>query len=149
MLAFKSSLSNYCCSGELIVPCSPGTPLQFYSCWFLPAWRREKKKKAALSSGFFSVFLAQKIWRQTQILMQRNSRYVSPLLMSSSKIIVWYSKTRTWKYSVSCVVPSSSFEMKMKASATDQWCLTDWYEVPNIIRKELALTIHSWCWITR
>lgn len=55
MLAFKSSLSNYCCSGELIVPCSPGTLLQFYSCWFLPAWRRKEKKKKekkrSLSSG--------------------------------------------------------------------------------------------------
>ena len=26
MLAFKSSFSNYCCSGELIVPCSPWHP---------------------------------------------------------------------------------------------------------------------------
>lgn len=120
-----------------------------------------KKKKAALSSGFFSVFCfflprkfggKPKYWGRETPDMYRSisdQKSPSPLLMSSSKIIVWYSKTRTWKYSVSCVVPSTSLELKMKALATAQWCLTDGYEFPNIIRKELALVVHTWCWITR
>lgn len=112
-----------------------------------------EKKQAALSSGFFSVFFLSPENLAANPNTEAEKLQIciapSPLLMSSSKIIVWYSKTRTWKYSVSCVFPSSSLELKMKASATAQWCLTDWYEAPKIIRKELALVVHSWCWTTR
>lgn len=57
----------------------------------------EKKKKPALSSGFFSVSLAQKIWRQTQILRQRNSGYVSHL---RSKITFASANEQLQDYSV-------------------------------------------------
>lgn len=100
-----------------------------------------KKKKAALSSGFLSVFSAQRIWRQTQTPRQRNSRYVSSHLRSkitfaSANELAPRLQRDIPKQelgSTLCLVPSSSLELKMKASAAAQWCLTDWYEAPKIV----------------
>lgn len=131
MLAFKSSSSNYCCSGQLIVRCSPGTLLQFYSCWILPAIRRKKEPFPSTSPSFS----APKIWRYS-LLRQRNSRYLcsdqNVLLMNCPKI-GGISTTRTWKPLLVSSVPFQNSNL-----LSSPHCLIQGYDdvMPNTSTKE-------------
>lgn len=126
MPAFRSSSSSYCCSAELIVSCSAGTPLQFYSFWLL----QHKEGKESFSLCFSSASRS-KIFDDTStminlISVQNQVAFYNFTIVSCKIIVRQSSALIAGSLSLSVWYPFEHAHIHRRATTNLKRCQTFW-----------------------